>query len=134
MLDGKMAEKLHTKCYKMHTLQICTQCVYKSIYICTIKQKTSFTVLSPPTLSLKKLYQFSQTPSHRQSLEYGMAQVLQAHVSRKHRFLHLQFFNSLHAFEAFANVVHKWIDIPMLVNIPSTVSHSDGLFFQMRAL
>ena len=48
--------------------------------------------------------------------------------------MHLQFFNSLHAFEAFANVVHKWIDIPMLVNIPSTVSHRDGLFFQMRAL
>ena len=48
MLERKRDKKMHTKCHKMHKLplEMYPTCIYRPIYICTIKQKTSFTVSS----------------------------------------------------------------------------------------
>ena len=93
----------------MHSLpaEMYPICIQAYLYMYNQTKNKFHCFLSPRTSSLKKWYQFLQTPSHRQSAEYGMALVLQVHVSHEQKFLNLQFFNSLHGFEAFSNVVHS---------------------------
>ena len=89
--------------------QKCTQYVYRSIYICTINRKTSFTVSS-----LCEPHHWRSGISSRKDRHIGKAQSIvwdrfykyTCHVSTR-LCTCLQFFNSLHAFKAFGNVVHS---------------------------
>ena len=95
---GKGLKKMHARCHKMHTspAEMYPICINVYLYMYNQTKNKFHCVLSRRTSSLKKRYQFLQTLSHQQSSEC----------------LNLQFFNSLHGFEAF--VVHSGLTSPHL--------------------
>ena len=125
---GKGLEKCMqnvTKC--IHCQQKCTQYVYRSIYICTIKRKTSFTVSS------------LHVPHHWRS---DISPPKHHHIKKAQSMVWRRFYKyTCHVSTSFCTcnfsslcMILKLLSIPTLVNISSPVSHGDGLFFQLCAL
>ena len=114
--------------------QKCTQYVYRSIYICTISRKTSFTVSS-----LREPHHWRSGISSRKDRHIGKAQSIVWHRFYKY---------TCHVSTRFCTCNFSTLCMPSKLSVmlstvdwhssarqhPIPVSHGDGFFFQLCAL